>query len=344
MSTTPDNQAPSHVFVIAEAGVNHNGDPKIAVDLVTAAAESGADSVKFQTFDPDALVAASTITASYQKQATGIDDQREMLRGLVLPDEALRDLAEQCQALGIEFLSTPFDHGSADALARPAPQPFNSGSGDVTNIPLLQHVAGFGLPVILSTGMATMPEIEEAVDALGGVSPKLTILHCVSAYPTPLDQANLLAIRTLQNRFGAIIGYSDHTLGETAALGAVALGATAIEKHLTLDCGMAGPDHKASLEPTPFRAMVGAIRSMSGALGDGAKHPQAGEIETRQIARRGVKLRRDLPAGHTLTADDLAVLRPETGLHPRHLHELIGRRLRAAGSAGHALDWDDLAE
>lgn len=344
MSETPVQTAPEHVFVIAEAGVNHNGDPGLAADLVKAAAESGADSVKFQTFDPDALVAASTVTASYQKQATGIDDQREMLRGLVLPDEALRDLARLCGDLGIEFLSTPFDHRSADALASLGVQRFKIGSGDVTNIPLLRHVASFGLPVILSTGMATIEEIDEAVDALGGTGDHLTILHCVSAYPTPIEQANLLAIRTLQTRYGPIIGYSDHTLGGAASIGAVALGATAIEKHLTLDCDLPGPDHRASLEPAPFRDMVSEIRAVCAALGDGVKAPQPGEIETRQVARRGIKLTGDLPAGHRLTAADLAVLRPETGLHPRHMTDLIGRTLSRGMSAGGPLDWADLAE
>jgi N,N'-diacetyllegionaminate synthase len=344
MSATPETPAPAHVFVIAEAGVNHNGDPAMAADLVQAAADSGADSVKFQTFDPDALVAASTVTASYQKQATGIDDQREMLRGLVLPDAALRDLARQCDDLGIEFLSTPFDHGSADALAKLGVQRFKIGSGDVTNVPLLRHVASFGKPVILSTGMATIDEIDEAVEALDAVRERLTILHCVSAYPTPMAQANLLAIRTLQARFGGIIGYSDHTLGGTASLAAVALGATAIEKHLTLDCRLPGPDHRASLEPAPFREMVEGIRDVSASLGDGTKRPQPEEIETRQVARRGVKLTRDLPEGHVLMTDDLAVLRPETGLHPRHMPELVGRKLSAAAKAGHPLDWPDLGE
>lgn len=342
MSDASPSSAPKRVFIIAEAGVNHNGDPALAADLVRVAAESGADSVKFQTFDPDALVAASTVTASYQKQATGIDDQREMLRGLVLPDDALRDLAQLCGQLGIEFLSTPFDHGSADALARLGVQRFKVGSGDVTNVPLLRHIAGFGLPVILSTGMATIEEIDEAVEALGAVHGKLTILHCVSAYPTPMVQANLLAIRTLQDRYGRIVGYSDHTLGGTASLGAVALGATAIEKHLTLDCGMPGPDHGASLEPEPFRDMVAAIRDMSAALGDGVKQPQAEEMETRQVARRGVKLTRDLPDGHVLTGNDLAILRPETGLHPRHIQELEGRKLARSGTAGQPINWADL--
>jgi N,N'-diacetyllegionaminate synthase len=344
MSATPASPAPDHVFVIAEAGVNHNGDPALAADLVRAAAASGADSVKFQTFDPDALVAASTVTASYQKQATGIDDQREMLRGLVLPDTALHDLAQQCDQLGIEFLSTPFDHGSADALARLGVKRFKVGSGDVTNTPLLRHIASFGLPVILSTGMATMDEIDEAVAALDAIGDRLTILHCVSAYPTPMAQANLLAIRTLQARFGPIIGYSDHTLGGTASLGAVALGATAIEKHLTLDCALPGPDHRASLEPEPFRDMVATIRDMSAALGDGVKHPQQEELETRQVARRGIKLARDLAGGHVLSGTDVAILRPETGLHPRHVTELEGRKLVRAMTAGQPLDWADLVE
>ncbi|ANK82354.1 MAG: hypothetical protein TEF_17315 [Rhizobiales bacterium NRL2] len=337
-----DTASPPDVLVIAEAGVNHNGDPELALELVRAAARAGADAVKFQTFDPDALVAADAATAAYQKRATGIDDQREMLRRLALPAAALAALYDCCGELGIEFLSTPFDAGSAETLAELGVDRFKIGSGDVTNLPLLRQVAAYGRPVILSTGMADLAEIDEAVAALAPVRDRLTILHCVSAYPTPVEQANLRAITTLRERYGGAVGYSDHTLGAAAALAAVALGAVAIEKHLTLDRTMAGPDHAASLEPDDFAAMAAGIREVAQALGSGEKIPQPDELETRAVARRGLKLKRDLPAGHVLTPGDIAVLRPETGLHPRHLDELAGRRLKAAGRAGAPIEWNDL--
>lgn len=340
--TAEEGISAQRVFVIAEAGVNHNGDPALARELVRAAADAGADAVKFQTFDPDALVATGTRTAAYQQDATGLDDQREMLRALVLPPEAVEDLARYSSELGIEFLSTPFDAGSAAQLAGMGVRRMKVGSGDVTNIPLLRQIAGYGLPVILSTGMAEIDEIDEAVEALSPVRDRLTVLHCVSAYPTPIGQANLLAIRTLQERYGDIVGYSDHTMGQDAALASVALGAVAIEKHMTLDRAMPGPDHKASLEPQDFAAMVRGIREVSAALGPGGKILQPDEIETRTVARRGLKLKRDLPAGHVLTADDIAVLRPETGLRPRHFDEVLGRILKRGGSAGVPVEWDDL--
>lgn len=330
------------VFVIAEAGVNHNGDPALAEELVCAAAATGADAVKFQTFDPDALVAADAATAAYQKRTTGIGDQREMLRGLVLPDRVLAGLFALCRDLGIEFLSTPFDPASAAALVDLGVDRIKVGSGDVTNIPLLERIAGYGLPVILSTGMADLGEIDEAVEALAPVRDRLTILHCVSAYPTPIEQANLAVIATLRARYGPNVGYSDHTLGDVAALAAVALGAVAIEKHLTLDRKLPGPDHAASLEPDAFTQMVRGIRDVSAALGSGEKVLQPDEAETRAVARRGLKLKHDLPAGHVLADDDLVALRPETGLRPKHLRAVVGRRLKTAGTAGRPVDWDDL--
>ena len=330
------------VFVIAEAGVNHNGDPALAAELVAAAKQAGADAVKFQSFDPDALVSAGAETAAYQKKATGSDDQQAMLRGLVLDAAAHEALFAQCEGLGIEFISTPFDAGSAEMLVRLGVRRLKVGSGDVTNIPLLRHLAGFGLPVILSTGMADMAEIDRAIAALSPLRDRISLLHCVSAYPTPMAEANLLAIRTLEACYALPIGYSDHTLGIHAAPAAVALGARIIEKHLTLDRNLPGPDHAASLEPDGFAAMVAAIREVSSALGDGVKAARGSELDTRRVARRGLKAARDLAAGTVLRLEDIAVLRPETGFAPHLIDELPGRTLRHPLERGAPILPDDL--
>ncbi|MDF1721071.1 MAG: N-acetylneuraminate synthase [Minwuia sp.] len=331
------------VFVIAEAGVNHNGDPALAADLVVAAKAAGADAVKFQTFDPDALVSAGAETAAYQKQATGNDDQQDMLRGLVLDDAAHRALFQQCSDLGIEFISTPFDAGSAEMLVALGVQRLKVGSGDVTNIPLLRRIAEFDLPVILSTGMADMAEIDRALQALSSLGKRLSLLHCVSAYPTPMQDANLNAIRTLDACYGLTVGYSDHTLGISAAPAAVALGARIIEKHLTLDRTMPGPDHSASLEPEDFAEMVTAIRDVAIALGDGVKVPRGSELDTRRVARRGLKAATDLAAGAILRLQDIAVLRPETGIAPHLIDDLPGRTLRRSLTRGAPILPEDLA-
>ncbi len=337
--TAPAGEA---VFVIAEAGVNHNGDPALAADLVVAAKQAGADAVKFQSFDPDALVSAGAETAAYQKQATGSDDQQAMLRGLVLDVAAHEALFAQCAELGIEFISTPFDAGSADMLVRLGVKRLKVGSGDVTNIPLLRHLATFGLPVILSTGMADLAEIDRAIAALAPLKDRISLLHCVSAYPTPLADANLLAIRTLEACYALPIGYSDHTLGIHAAPAAVALGARIIEKHLTLDRGLPGPDHAASLEPEEFAEMVTAIRAVGTALGDGVKAPRGSELDTRRVARRGLKAARDMGAGTVLRLEDIAVLRPETGIAPHLIDDLPGRTLRHPLSEGAPILPEDL--
>lgn len=334
--------ADNPVFVIAEAGVNHNGDPALAAELVIAAKAAGADAVKFQTFDPDSLVSAGAETADYQKLATGNDDQQDMLRGLVLDDAAHKALFAQCAGLGIEFISTPFDARSAEMLVALGVRRLKVGSGDVTNIPLLRRMAEFDLPVILSTGMADMVEIDRAVAALEPLGKRLSLLHCVSAYPTPMQDANLNAVRTLEACFGLTVGYSDHTLGIWAAPAAVALGARIIEKHLTLDRTMPGPDHAASLEPDAFGEMVLAIRGVASALGDGVKAPRGSELDTRRVARRGLKAATDLAAGTVLRLADIAVLRPETGMAPHLIDDLPGRTLRRPLAKGAPILPDDL--
>ncbi len=329
-------------FVIAEAGVNHNGDPSIARALVDAAAEAGADAVKFQTFDPDALAVADAPQAEYQRERAAAPNQRAMLAALQLPEAALRDLQRHAADRGIAYLSTPFDTASLallDALDLPA---LKIGSGDLTNVVLLRAAAATGRPVLLSTGMATLDEVRRAVEELRGV--ETVLLHCTSAYPAPEGDANLRAIATLREAFGLEVGYSDHTIGATTALAAVALGASVIEKHLTLDRTMEGPDHAASAEPDDFASMVREILIVHEALGDGVKEPRPIEADTIRVARRSVVIARDLAAGHRITAEDVAVKRPGTGISPFDLDSILGRTTSRALPADHILGWDDLSD
>lgn len=329
-------------FVIAEAGVNHNGDPSIARALVDAAADAGADAVKFQTFDPDALAVANAPQAEYQRARAEAPNQRAMLAALQLPEQALRDLHRQAADRDIQFLSTPFDLVSLallDALEVPA---IKIGSGDLTNVILLRAVAATGRPILLSTGMATLDEVGRALDELRDA--EVALLHCTSAYPAPDGDANLRAIPTMREAFGREVGYSDHTIGATTALAAVALGATMIEKHLTLDRTMDGPDHAASAEPASFAAMVREIRVVHEALGNGIKQPRPIEEDALRVARRSVVTARDLEAGHRIGAHDLTVKRPGTGISPFDLDSILGRTTMRALPADHTLGWDDLSD
>ncbi len=316
-------------FVIAEAGVNHNGDPALAHALVDAAADAGADAIKFQTFEPDALVAADAPKAEYQLANDGAGSQAEMLARLVLPRDAHLALADHARSRGIVFLSTPFDEGSADLLAELGVGAFKIGSGDVTNLPLLAHVARKGRPIVLSTGMSTLDEVGEAVATLRSAGcESLVLLHCVSSYPAPVAEMNLRAMATLAAQFAVPVGLSDHTHGIAIATAAVALGARVIEKHVTTDRRLPGPDHLASLEPHELRAMIDAIRAVESALGDGRKVPTPSERSTAAVARRSIHFRSALAAGASVTERDFIMLRPGTGLTPRHVAELVGRRLR----------------
>jgi N,N'-diacetyllegionaminate synthase len=322
-------------FVIAEAGVNHNGDPALAVALVDAAADSGADAVKFQTFSADAIVTADARKADYQVANTGGGSQRDMLRALELPWEAWQAVKRRAAERGIAFLSTPFDPPSADLLRRLGLDAFKISSGDLTCHPLLQQVAAAGRPMILSTGMADLDEVADAVELLRGHP--IALLHCVSCYPAPPDAANLRAIGTMARRFAVPVGWSDHTPGWEITVAAVARGACIVEKHLTTDCGLPGPDHKASLDPAAFAAMMRAVRAVEQALGDGRKHPHACEREATTVARKSLVAARDLPAGHVLAAGDLACMRPGDGIAPARLPALLGRRLAAPLAAHEAL-------
>jgi len=296
------------VFMVAEAGVNHNGALALALRLVDAAAEAGADAVKFQTFSTEVLVSRDAPKAGYQREATGAaESQGEMLARLELDPAAHGELQARCAERGLVFFSTPFDAASADFLERLGVPCFKLGSGEITNLPFLRHVAAKGRPVILSTGMSTLDEVAQAVAALREAGdPPLVLLHCLSAYPAPAAEMNLRAMDTLRERFGCPVGLSDHTTGIEIAVAAVARGAALVEKHLTLDKGLPGPDHRASLDPGEFTALVRAVRSVESALGDGRKRPMPAEADTRRVARKSLVAARAIRAGEPLAAADVA--------------------------------------
>lgn len=314
-------------FVIAEAGVNHDGSVDVALQLVDAAAEAGADAVKFQTFSAEAVVLEDAPQAAYQLTRAPASSQLEMLRRLELPAGAWPALNARASERGIVFLSTPFDLVAVELLAALGVPAFKVGSGDLTNLVLLRAVAAHGRPILLSTGMADLAEVDAAVDDLRRHGdPPLALLHCTSAYPAPADQANLRAMATLRDRFRVPVGYSDHTLGISTATAAAALGAVLIEKHLTLDRSLPGPDHAASLEPGGFRELVEAVRDAWVALGDGTKSPRPSELDASRVARRSLVTERAVTAGTVLGAGDIAAMRPAGGISPLRLDEVIGRR------------------
>lgn len=316
-------------LIIAEAGVNHNGDLERAKHLVDAAAEAGADLVKFQTFSAERLAIAAAPKAEYQNQTT---DQKQsqfaMLRQLELTAEMHEQLIAHCAKQGMGFFSTGFDIQSLDFLANLGAERFKIPSGEITNLQYLRQIGGYGKSLILSTGMATLGEIEEALDALEiGGSPRsqITVLHCNSEYPTPMQDVNLLAMTRIRDAFGVAVGYSDHTVGIEVPIAAVALGATVIEKHLTLDKNLPGPDHKASLEPDEFAAMVCAIRNIERAMGDGIKRPSHSEMKNKLIARKSLVAAKPIKSGEQFTPENLAAKRPGTGISPMRWDEVMGR-------------------
>lgn len=330
-------------FIIAEAGVNHNGSVERALELVDAATAVGADAVKFQTFEADQVVTSEAPKAEYQLSRTDSrESQLEMLRRYQLDDRSYAEIQKRCAAKKIEFLSTPFDVASADKLDRLGVRAFKIASGDVTNLPMLADLAKRGKPVFLSTGMSTLGEVGAALRVLRGEGIEVTVLHCTSAYPSPPDQANLLAMRTLAVTLGVPVGYSDHSNSITIPVAAVALGASVIEKHLTLDRTLPGPDHAASLEPAEFTAMVRAIREVEAALGDGLKRPMPSEISTLALARRSLVAARKLKAGCRLAVADLAAKRPGTGISPMLLNSVVGRTLKRDLEPDQLLEWNDL--
>ncbi|MGO4551576.1 N-acetylneuraminate synthase [Lysobacter sp. 2RAF19] len=314
-------------LIIAEAGVNHNGDLALARKLVAAAAAAGADLVKFQTFTAGRSISASAPKARYQVDDSG-ESQYEMVRKLELSRSDHEALIEECRVHGIGFFSTAFDVDSFVLLEDLGLHLVKIPSGEITNLPLMQRMARSGKPILLSTGMSSLGEIDAAlgvIEQAGTPRARVTLLQCNTAYPTPADDVNLLAMRSLKAAFGVEVGYSDHTLGIEIPIAAVALGATVIEKHFTLDRGLPGPDHRASLEPTEFEAMVRGIRNVERALGDGLKRPSASELENRAIARKSLVASRPIQAGERFSADNLTAKRPGTGISPMRWDEVIGR-------------------
>lgn len=338
------------VLIIAEAGVNHNGDAERALAMVDAAKAVGADAVKFQSFSADKLAAPGAEKAEYQKHETGAGGQREMLRALEMSEDTHHRVIDRCREVGIEFMSTPFDEEAADFLVAAGMTRIKVPSGEIINLPFLRHLAALDRPMIVSTGMATMNEITEAVAVIADTRARrrlaaplesmVTILHCTSNYPAAPSDVNLRAMNTIGEVTGLPIGYSDHTLGPAVSTAAVALGATVIEKHFTLDAGLPGPDHRASLTVEQLAELVRQIRVVEQALGSPAKAPTPAELPVRAVARRSVMARADLPAGHVLSLDDLILLRPATGIAPKHFDALPGRTIKTAVAAGQPLTWE----
>ena len=334
------------VLVVAEVGVNHNGDLALARRLVDAAVETDADAVKFQTFDSRRLVTADAPKAGYQRETTGAgESQRQMLARLELTTAQLAEMRDYCAACGIPFFSTPFDEASADELERLHVTVFKIPSGEITNLPFLRHVASKGKPVILSTGMSTLDEVADAVAAIRAAGdPPLALLHCVSAYPAPPAEMNLRAMDTLRAAYGCPVGLSDHTLGSEVAIAAVARGAEIVEKHLTLDRRLPGPDHRASMEPVELAAMIRAIRTVESALGDGLKRPMPSETDARRVARKSLVAARAIRTGERLTVDHVVIKRPGTGIPPVDLPRIVGRRALRDIAPDELLDWAEFGE
>ena len=332
------------VLVIAEAGVNHNGDPELALSLVEAAAASGADAVKFQAFRADDVAAPGAPKADYQLAATGAgQSQLEMLRALELEEAAWEALKECADKAGVVFLASAFDEASVAFLDRLGVAAFKVGSGEMTNHPLLAAVGSRGRPVIVSTGTADLGEVEAAVGVVRRAGAEdVAVLHCVSAYPAVAEDANLNAMATLAERLRVPVGFSDHTIGDEVALAAVALGACILEKHFTLDRSLPGPDQRASLEPGELAELVRRVRRVEAALGDGVKRPTATEQANAAVVRRSLAAAEDLAAGAVVTREMLTALRPGTGIAPTRIDDVVGRRLTRDVPRHALLALDDL--
>ena len=336
-------------FIIAEAGVNHNGSLEIAKKLIDVSSLAGADAVKFQTFRASKLLTASAEKVRYQLENTGTNEpQLEMLEKLELSSEMHRELLSYCQKKNIIFMSTPFDEASVDLLDNLGMEIFKISSGEITNKPLIQHVASKKKHVFLSTGMSYLGEVEKAIGWIDDIwnkldkRPQLTILHCVSNYPAKTEDVNLNALRTMGMAFGLPVGYSDHTMGIDVAIAAVAVGARVIEKHFTLARDMKGPDHKASIEPNELKDMVHAIRNIEKAMGDGIKKPAKSEISTKKIARRSLVAARDIKAGKSLLSEDILIKRPGIGIPAEFKDKIVGMQLERDISVDSIIRWEDL--
>lgn len=330
------------VIIIAEAGVNHNGDYQRAVDMVYAAKEAGADYVKFQTAVPELVISSVAPKAEYQKETTGGNEsQLEMCRKIHLKLDDYLPLSELCREVGIGFMSTPFDLVSIDCLAPLEMDFWKIPSGEITNLPYLRKIAAKGGKVILSTGMSELPEIEAAMNVIeaGGIPrDNISLLHCNTQYPTPMRDVNLRAMEQLRSLHPGMVGYSDHTTGIEVPVAAVAMGAEIIEKHFTLDKSLPGPDHRASLDTAELRAMVNAIRNIELAIGDGEKHVSDSERPNIEIARKSIIAARDIKAGEILTEENLTVKRPGNGISPMRWDEVVGSRAIRDFKADHLIE------
>lgn len=335
------------VLIIAEAGVNHNADINIAKKLIDVAKEAGADIVKFQTAVPELVMTEQAEKAVYQIDNTGIasESQLDMAKKIHLPLEAYKELLHYSNSVGIKFLSTPFDHVSIDYLYNLGLDIFKIPSGEITNLPYLQTIGRMKTNVILSTGMSTLDEIGEALKVLiaeGTLKENITVLHCNTDYPTKMTDVNLKAMITIGEVFGVKIGYSDHTLGIEVPVAAVAIGATVIEKHFTLDRSMDGPDHLASLEPDELKEMVNSIRNIEKAMGSAEKLPTESETKNIVIARRSIHIVDGLAKGHVITEKDLIMKRPGDGISPMNIQNVLNKKLNKDVTKDHKLSIDDL--
>lgn len=341
-------QVMNKVYIIAEAGVNHNGDISLAKKLVSAAAKAGADAVKFQTFKAENIVSKTADKAAYQLEATDAEEsQYEMLKKLELDIDAHHTLIAHCKQEGITFLSTPFDLESADELNQIGLNLFKIPSGELTNLPLLRKIASFQKRIILSTGMATLSEISDSVEVLeaGGVDKNnITVLHCNTEYPTPMNDVNLRAMNHIKDELHVKVGYSDHTLGVEVPIAAVAMGAEIIEKHFTLDRKMEGPDHKASLEPDELAQMVQSIRNIELALGKSSKEPTKSELKNIEIARKSIHALKDLKEGELISEDNITTRRPGNGISPMKWDHIIGKKVVVDLQAGQIITPNDVED
>lgn len=335
------------VLIIAEAGVNHNGDLNLAKKLIEVAADAGADYIKFQTFKADKLVTKHAKKAEYQQKNhhDDGDNQYEMLKKLELSEQDHKELIAYSDRNNIKFMSTAFDNDGIKFLNSIGLDLFKSPSGEITNYPYLKSLASLGKPIILSTGMSTMSEIGEAIDLLlqnGASKDQITVLHCNTEYPTPMEDVNLLAMLAIEEKFKIKIGYSDHTLGIEIPIAAVALGAKVIEKHFTLDRNLPGPDHLASLEPDELKKMVQGIRKIEVALGKKEKVPAPSELRNLPVVRKSIHLRNDVKKDKILEEDDLIMLRPGDGISPMKIDNIVGMKTTRALSRFHKLEWRDI--
>ena len=334
------------VLIIAEAGVNHNGDLNIAKALIDAASDAKVDIVKFQTYKTEKLVSKKAKQASYQQKNTKTEGQFAMLKKLELPEDWHHKLKAYAETKGVQFLSTGFDHDSLDFLNSMGPSFFKIPSGEISNKPYLEHVAAFKKPIVLSTGMSNMEEISAALSVLAnnGISKEqLCVLHCNTEYPTPFEDVNLKAMCSIQNHFNVEVGYSDHTLGIEVAVAAVALGAKVIEKHFTISRAMEGPDHAASLEPDELKEMVKSIRNIEKALsGNGIKAPSPSELKNKTAARKSIHINTALNTNDRVERHHLDIKRPGDGINPMQIDEVVGKKIKTDLQADSKLKWEDL--